>query len=75
MSKFSRKTINSQTSRKDEEYSMFTKQDSAQAFKRMWCKEPKVGEQITFGKILIEIKKIEGDTLFWEEVPWSELKD
>lgn len=54
---------------------MFTKQDSAQAFKRMWCKEPKVGEQITFGNILIEIKKIEGDTLFWEEVPWSELKD
>ncbi|NGZ66588.1 hypothetical protein G6Z92_06260 [Vibrio aestuarianus subsp. cardii] len=54
---------------------MFTKQDSAQAYKQLWSKEPQVGHQISFGQLLIEIKKIEGDALFWESVPWSELKE
>jgi len=48
---------------------MFKKQDSAKAFRKLWLCEPKIGHQVSFGNLLIEIKSIDDDTLFWETVP------
>lgn len=48
---------------------MFKKQDSAKAFRKLWLCEPQIGHQVSFGNLLIEIKSIDDDALFWEAVP------
>ena len=50
---------------------MFKKQDSVTAFRKLWHCEPEIGHQVSFGKLLIEIKSIDDNSLFWEEVPFN----
>lgn len=54
---------------------MFKKQDSAKDFRKVWICEPKVGHQVSLSKMIIEIKSIKGDVLFWEEVSWNTAKE
>ncbi len=49
----------------------FTKTESVDHFKGFWNTLPVVGETMTYGKIQIQIKKIEDETIFWEEIPWT----
>jgi hypothetical protein len=50
---------------------MFTKQDSAKTFRKLWLCEPEIGHQVTLSNMLIAISAIEGDTLFWQEISWD----
>jgi hypothetical protein len=50
---------------------MFKKQEPAKDFRKLWFCEPRIGHQVSFGKLLIEIKSINDDTLFWEEVSFN----
>jgi len=52
---------------------MFSKQEKIETYQKIWGRMPIIGEQITFGKSLIEAKKIEDGVIYWEEVTWDEL--
>lgn len=50
---------------------MFTRVEKVEAFKKLWSREPIIGWQISYGKLLIEIKSIEEGLIHWEQTDWD----
>lgn len=51
---------------------MFRRDQQRSTFIDLWGVEPELGEVLVYGRIPIKLTSIDGDTLHWEEIPWSE---